>query len=60
MKVPFLVFMSEIKTNLTQEKNQVFCFFHAKMLKKLTYFQAAQCTLVQNIYFQLENIGNYY
>ena len=28
-KIPLLVFMSEIKINLTPEKNQIFCFFHA-------------------------------
>ena len=37
LKIPLiqlLVFMSEIEINLTTEKNQIFCFFYAKMQKK--------------------------
>ena len=37
-RVPLLVFMSEIKINL-HRKNQVFCFFYAKMPKKNNLFQ---------------------
>ena len=34
MKIPLMVFMSEIKNNLTPEKNQIFCFFYARIRKK--------------------------
>ena len=44
VKIPLLVFMSEIKINLTPEKNQIFCFFYAIIQKKLTYFSPSAVT----------------
>ena len=33
VKIPVLVFMSEIKINLIPAKNPIFCFFNAKIRK---------------------------
>ena len=50
--IQLLVFMSEIIINITPKKNQIFCFFYAKMWRKLT-FSDRQPSLQKTNFFQV-------